>query len=209
MKSKIISQQVFYSLLYLIIVLLVQSCGGSKKKCNCSTTYISKNDSIIKVNKENPSYVRFHLKNSLPKLESYGCESFRLNTHYSFGEFTMTSITVIKKSKEVLVESRHYLRQKRENKNDKIIIDTSYIINSKDWWNIKWLIDKNCYWTMLSFNNDQCLDGNQLLLEAYNPNSENCANRQYHAVSRHCNIPKEYMKICSYFFKIDKPQIDF
>jgi hypothetical protein len=154
------------------------SCDSKKPfVCNCDTSFLSYNDSLFGDFRFYSTYDSI-CKNDygLEWLSNYENESYRLSMRHSFSRYFQI-YTLSKTSSGGLLEVKQFYNKKDFGD----ILDLKYEVNltKTQWEKFKKEIDSSCYWSN-QIGKDKCqdcLDGGTWLLQGYDPEKRNCANR--------------------------------
>ncbi|MGV3613289.1 MAG: hypothetical protein ACO1N0_20190 [Fluviicola sp.] len=170
-------------LILLLLILTITSCDTEKSfKCNCDTSDLVYNDSIMKSFHQNRNYFKDQMEYyHVPPLRSYGRVSFRLSITHSFSNYVQ-KYTLVEKDKGAELDVREYALEGMDCHILKRPLIKRYQIQLTDeqWNSIKEAVNENCYWTnKMAEGYPMMLDGGSWILEGFDPESGNCANREY------------------------------
>ena len=167
--------------LFCSICTLIGCSGKSPYTCNCDKSFLAYNDSILDTALSDTAGLnQYHRTYNIPQLRLFGAETYRLKMSHSFSKYVQF-YTLTKKEYGARLEVSQFLWSTDTSK--VVEIDKRYVIKlSKDQWRtLKKRIDTSCYWTNKSKlgRAQEILDGGQWILEGFDPNQRNCANRKF------------------------------
>lgn len=197
--------------LFIILITAVSGCCKSGSiVCDCDTTHLSYNDSLMNTFKADTAFAERLLKTyHLKPLSDEKHERYRLQMGHSFSRFEQF-YTLSRTNSGGLLEVRQYYSAR---KSGKTVLDTNYTatLTKTQWKNIKNAIDSSCYWTN-EIGKDlckSCLDGGSWSLEAFDPAKGNCAKRDHHIDVCSFGSTGKLGKLCLFIRKyVDESQLD-
>lgn len=180
-----------------ISTFILLSCSQEPYKCNCDTSAVTKNDSIIgSMLKDTSSYNRFLRNYRIPHLAIYKNECYRLKLSHSFSKYTQI-YTLIHTGSGAVLDVKEYLNPKSKPVKLKLHIAYTIELSNKQWHEIKKAIETNCYWSQpINERNRQVLDGGSWLLEGYDPEKRNCAKALYHIDDCYYEDNSDFGNLC-------------
>lgn len=187
-----------YATAVLCSVLLFIGCETRKSfQCNCDTSYLSFNDSLVDDFFADSVFLRRqHDYYDLEHLSNLNTESYRLRMYHSFASHTQF-YTLSKTNSGAKLEVRQYSHEGEPAKHldEKYLIDLTEI----EWKSIKDEIDSSCYWANKQGINKcrTCLDGGTWLLEGYDPLKRNCAERKQNIDACDYGSDSKLGKLCT------------
>lgn len=192
-----------FNLFFLFIVL---GCESNTYNCNLDPTILAKNDSILK-NDAIKFYQTIRLKSiNEPRLQALKTKSFRLYVSYSFDKDIWIYRFQKTKTGGTLILKKTYSNEfkKRTNISDSQIHKK---LTLKEWLNLEKVFESNCFWTMPVEINRQGLDGENYIVEAFDPNAINPINKTYFLIYRWSfNENSDAKTIIEYIQAFDRDQ---
>lgn len=171
------------TLYILIIYITIVGCTEKPFNCNCNTSFLKENDSILKSTCPDSLLIKLDKRYNQELLKNRYEESYRVYIRHSFNKYFQV-YTVVKNNDGATLEVQEYLGSSGYSLDNKL--DTTYSIDltQNEWLNIKKSIDSNCFWS-LRFDDgvrNEALDGGEMILQGYQPNKKNCANSDYYLI---------------------------
>lgn len=180
-----------------ISIFILLSCKQEPYKCNCDTSAVTKNDSIIgSMLKDTSSYNRYLRYYHIPHLAIYENECYRLKLSHSFSRYTQI-YTLIHTGSGAVLDIKEYIKPKIKRDIQKLHITYRIELSNQQWEEIKKAIETKCYWSQpMNERNQETLDGGSWLLEGYDPEKRNCANALYHIDDCYYEESSDFGKLC-------------
>ncbi len=169
-----------YPYIFIFLILTINSCSNKTFKCNCDTSLVSKNDSILKSPEVKKGLSNIRARYMQEALTNLNNESYRLSTKRAFNKYYQVyTLSKLNEGGNLLIQE--FLCDKPFDIECKLDSEYNLKITEYQWNFFKKIIDKNCFWTFSIDDPDrgEYLDGSEWYLEGYQPDKRNCSKFEY------------------------------
>ena len=167
----------------LILFITILGCKEAPFNCNCNTSFVKENDSIVQAARLDSSIIKLDKRYNQELLENRAEESYRVYIRHSLNKYFQV-YTVVKSEDGATLEVQEYIGSSGYSLDNKLDTSYSIILTQNEWSNIKKSIDSNCFWTLRFDDGErhETLDGGEMILQGYQPDKRNCANADYYLI---------------------------
>ena len=164
----------------ILLLLLLTCCCKQSYHCNCDTSEVFRNDSILKSKDAIEGLPLYYKRFNQKSLREQPNEAYRLMTMHSFNRYYQVfTLTKSKIGADFVI--KEYFCKQSYLYSGKLVNEHHYKLNSAEWKRFKKTIERNCFWTLSVMDPDTSnyLDGGECNIEGFQPYGKNCSNSNY------------------------------